>query len=121
MDFNGFITWTDRGVMPYGEAFTSVAWGRTKFWKLDPYWSKYPVYYETYRGDGGAAQTFTLSNSILPYADDGTALQIWEAGTKLTHTTNYTVSTTTGLITFVATDPADGAMTVCKVCYVDSC
>jgi hypothetical protein len=119
--FTGYTTWNDRGVTPWGETITSGNYGRTRLWKFDPYWSKYPVYYETYVGDGGAAQTFTLSNSILPYVASASGLQIWDNGSKMTYTTNYSVNITTGLVTFVGTDPAAGQFAVCKVCYSDSC
>jgi hypothetical protein len=113
------LVFNERGVLPWGEAITAVKYGLTEAWKSDPYWSPYPIYYHTYVGDGGAAQTFTLDNP--PVADDGNALQIWEAGTKLVHTTNYSASTSTGLVTFVGTDPAASAFAICKVQFAPSC
>ncbi|MHC4558863.1 MAG: hypothetical protein ACYS80_16345 [Planctomycetota bacterium] len=112
------LAFNERGVLPYGEAITAVKYGLTEAWKTDPYWSTHPVYYHTYVGDGGAAQTFTLDK--IPYAQDGTALQIWEAGTKLVYTTNYSVDTS-GVVTFVGTDPAASAFAVCKVLYTPDC
>jgi len=113
------LTFNERGTMPWGEAITAVNYGVDSAWKSDPYWSPYPVYYQTYVGDGASTQTFTLDK--IPVADDGDALQIWEAGVSLVHSTNYAVSTTTGVVTFVGTDPADGAFAVCKVMYNSSC
>jgi len=113
------LIFNKRGILPYGETITVTNYGLTEGWKTSPYWSTHPVYYHTYIGDGGAAQTFTLDNP--PYADDGSALQIWEGGTKLTYTTNYSVSTTTGLVTFVGTDPAAAAFAVCKVMFEPTC
>lgn len=113
------LVFNERGVLPYGETITDGNYGVTQGWKTDPYWSPYPIYYHTYVGDGGAAQTFTLDTP--PVADDGNALQIWDDGTKLTHTTNYSVNTTTGVVTFVGTDPADTNFAVCKVQFTPGC
>lgn len=118
-DYTHSLTFNDRGVTPWGETITNGNYGRTRLWKIGPYWSTHPVFYHTYDGTGGAAQTFTLDK--VPYADDGDALQIWDNGSKLAHTTNYTVSATTGLVTFVGTDPASGHFGVCKVMYNESC
>lgn len=118
-EYTHTLAFNERGVTPWGETISNTDYGVTQGWKFDPYWSSHPVYYHVYRGDGGAAQTFTLDQ--IPYADDGTALQIWDNGTKLVHTTDYTVSTTTGLVTFVSTDPAAGNMAVCKVVFNPSC
>lgn len=103
---------------PYGELAVTNYLVNTA-WKTMPYWSKYPVVYHTYVGDGQSAQTFTLD--YLPYAEDGTALQIWINGTKQTYTTNYTVDNETGVVTFVSTVPASGAFAVCKVMFVPTC
>ena len=73
----------------------------------------------TYVGDGATAQTFTLGK--IPVADDGNSLQIWSNSTGLVHTTNYSVNLTTGLVTFVATDPADGEFAVCKMMFTPGC
>lgn len=118
-DYTHILTFNDRGVTPWGETITNANYGRTRLWKFDPYWSTHPVFYHPYVGTGGAAQTFTLDE--IPYVDSAVGLQVWEAGTKLTHTTNYSVNTTTGLVTFVGTDPAAAAMTVCKVLYTPTC
>lgn len=113
------LVFKERDRLPWGELITVGNYGLTRAWKTDPYWSPWPVYYHTYVGDGGAAQTFTLSE--IPVADDGTALQIWDNGTKLEHSTNYAVNTSTGVVTFVSTDPASGNFAVCKVLYDPGC
>lgn len=113
------LIFNEKGVLPYGETITSGNYGVTQAWKSDPYWSPYPVYYHTYVGTGGAAQTFTLDE--LPVAADGTHLQIWDNGTKLVYTTNYTVNISTGLVTFVGTDPGSGHFAVCKVLFAPTC
>ena len=118
-DYTQFLTFTDRGVMPYGEAFTNVAWGRTRMWKIGPYWSTHPVYYHTYIGDGGAAQTFTLGQ--IPYVAAVEGLQVWDDGVKMTYTTNYSVNITTGLVTFVGTDPSAAGVVVCKGLFEPTC
>ena len=113
------LVFNERGILPYGETITESNYGLTKAWKTDPYWSPFPVFYHTYVGDGGAAQTFTLDK--LPVVDDGEHLQIWDNGTSLVHTTNYSVNVSTGLVTFVNTDPATGQFAVCKVLYTPDC
>jgi hypothetical protein len=113
------LIFNERGTTHYGETITEGNYGVTKAWKTDPYWSPNPIFYHTYVGDGGSSQTFTLDK--IPVADDGNALQIWDNGSKLTHTTNYTVNTTTGVVTFVGTDPAAGQFAVCKVQYAADC
>lgn len=118
-DYTHSLTFNDRGLTPWGETITNGNYGRTRAWKFDPYWSTHAVFYHTYVGDGGAAQTFTLDE--LPYVDSAVGLQVWEAGTKLTHTTNYSVNISTGLVTFVGTDPAAAAVTVCKLKYTPAC
>lgn len=112
LSFHGF------GYTPYGEA-VSTNYNVNRAWGTKPYWSKHPVYYHTYVGDGTSAQTFTLGQ--IPYEDSVNGLEIWEAGTKLAHSTNYSVNTSSGLVTFVSTDPADGAFTVCKVRHLADC
>lgn len=113
------LVFNERGVTAYGETITEGNYGLTQAWKSDPYWSPYPIYYHTYVGDGSSGQTFTLDK--IPVADNGNALQIWDNATKLTHSDNYSVSTSTGLVTFVSTDPADGNYAVCKVQFPPDC
>lgn len=113
------LIFNERGTLHYGETITEANYGVTKAWKTDPYWSPYPIFYHVYVGDGQATQTFTLDK--VPVADDGDALQIWDEGAKLTHTTNYAVNTTTGLVTFVDTTPGDGDFAVCKVMFAPDC
>lgn len=113
------LIFNERGTLPYGETITNDNYGVIQAWKTDPYWSPFPVFYHTYVGDGGATQTFTLDK--IPVVDDGDHLQIWDNGSKLTHETNYAVNVTTGLVTFVSTDPADGQFAVCKVLFTPDC
>lgn len=94
---------------PYGESITDANFGVTQGYRKR-YWSPYPVYYHTYIGDGNVSQTFDLD--YAPVTADGDALIIWQNGTKLTYTTNYTVSSTT--VSFV-TDPAAASYNVCRV------
>jgi len=113
------LIFNERGIMLNGKAITAVEYGVTEAWKTDPYWSPYPVHYHTYVGDGGAAQTFTLDK--IPYAADGTALQITVAGVDLIYTADFSVSATTGLVTFVGNIPAAGAMAECKILFNPDC
>jgi hypothetical protein len=48
-------------------------------------------------------------------------LQIWEAGTKLVYTTDYTVSASTGVVSFADTHAANGAFAVAKVMFIPAC
>lgn len=113
------LVFNERGVTAYGETITTANYGVTQAWKTDPYWSPYPVRYHTYVGDGGSAQTFTLDTP--PVSADANGLQIWDNGTKLAYTTNYTVSTSTGVVTFVSTDPESGQFAVCKYMFNPDC
>jgi len=105
--------------LPWGETISNVNYGLTQAWKSDPYWSPYPITYHTYVGDGGAAQTVTLDET--PTAADGDAVQIWDNGSKLVYTTNYTVVTSTKVVTFVGTDPADTQFAVIKYQFTPGC
>ncbi len=113
------LVFNERGVLPWGETITNDNYGVTQAWKSDPYWSPLPVYYHTYVGNGNNNQTFTLDNA--PAADDGNHLQIWNNGAKLTHTTNYAMNTSTGVVTFVGSDPGSGHFAVCKVLFNPDC
>jgi hypothetical protein len=117
--YNHTLVFNERGVLPYGETITTDNYGLTQAWKTDPYWSPYPVTYHTYVGSGGSAQTFTLDET--PAAADANALQIWDNGTKLEYTTNFAVSTSTKVVTFVSTTPASGHFAVAKYQFVPGC
>lgn len=117
--YTASFNYSDRDTTPWGETIIDGDYGVTRAWKFDPYWSPNPVTFHTYVGDGGAAQTFTLD--LTPAGEDANNLQIWEAGTKLIYTTNYTVVASTGVVTFVGTDPAAAAFAVAKYQFVPGC
>ena len=87
-------------------------------WASDPIISDYPLMVDTYIGDGQASQTTTLA--LTPAAANGTSVQAWEDGTKQAYTTDYTVVTSTRVLTHV-TDPANGADYVIVYEYVPTC
>jgi len=113
------LVFNERGVLPYGETITNGNYGLVQAWKSDPYWSPLPVYYHTYVGDGTSEQTFTLGKA--PAVADGDHLQIWNGGTKQVYTTDYTVDTGTGVVTYVGTDPTSGQFSVAKVLFNPDC
>lgn len=108
----------ETGNLPSGQTILDADYGLTQGFRRR-YWSPYPVYYHVYQGNGGAAQTFTLDNP--PIAANGNALQIWFDGTAQVYTTDYTVDTGTGVVTFVGTDPAAGVKAIARVQYNPSC
>lgn len=67
----------------------------------------YPISMFRYTGSGSGGQTF-LADPIPNSVSD---LMIWSNTALLTPTTDYTVNTTTGLVTFV-TNPAAGAKVI---------
>lgn len=87
-------------------------------WASRPIISDYPLWVHTYVGDGNASQTTTLQ--YTPAAADGTSVQLWEDGTKKTYTTNYTVSTSTKVVSFV-TNPAADSDNLIVYEYVPGC
>lgn len=112
------LVFGERDRLPWGEQIASGTWGISSAWKTDPYWSALPVFYHTYVGDGTSEQTFTLDK--IPASADGDHLQIWDAGTKLEYTTDFTVDTS-GVVSFVGTDPGDGNFAVAKVLFDPGC
>lgn len=113
------LVFNERGILPYGETITTANYGVTQAWKTDPYWSPYPVYYHAYVGDGGASQDFTLDK--VPVSADAAGAEVWINGTKQTYTTHYTVSASTGVVTFTGTLPASGNFAVAKVRFLPDC
>lgn len=87
-------------------------------WASDPIVADYPLMVDTYIGDGQASQTTTLA--LTPAAADGNAVQAWEDGTKQAYTTDYTVVTSTRVLTHV-TNPANNADYVIVYEYVPTC
>lgn len=106
------------GVTPWGETIVAAGeYGVTRGMGLTPYWSQYPVTYHTFVGDG-ATVVFTLD--VTPAAEDGDALQMWEAGVSQSYTSDYSVVAATRVVTFVAA-PASLAVAVAKVKYLPTC
>jgi hypothetical protein len=61
------------------------------------FWSENRVSMSFMRGDGAEDE---IALQYLPAAATGNKVQVWVAGTKQTYTTDYTVDTGTGVLTF---------------------
>lgn len=105
-------TWWEEAVTDnYGQSYT---------WASDPIIADYPIMAHYYHGDGTSDQTFTVD--LTPAAADGNSAQIWEDGVKATYTTDYTIDTSTKVVTFeTAGDPADGDDILLLYEYMPSC
>lgn len=79
--------------------------------------SPYPVHQHTFIGNASAT-THTLT--YTPAADDGDKVLVWVNGTLQTHTTNYSVNTSTKVLTF-ASAPASNAICTILYQYVPDC
>lgn len=99
-----------------GRAFSIVNDGSTAF-AVRQYMSDYPVTYHTFIGDASAT-TVTLDET--PVAASGSAVQLWQNGTKKTYTTHYTIDATTKVLTFVAA-PTAGMVNIVRYKYVPGC
>jgi hypothetical protein len=94
----------------FGVTFTVPNYGKTKGW-FRRYQSDYPVYYHTFIGDG---VTTTTTLDYLPASADAEGVRYTKGGVLQTYTTNYTVSTSTGVVTYVAA-PAAGTVNILRV------
>lgn len=89
------------------EESVTTNYGQDTTYASDPIIADYPITGWTYVSDGSTSETFTVSGVTMAAADgDSTAL--WEDGTKEAYTTNYTLVTSTGVVTLV-TDPANNS------------
>ena len=99
-----------------GRAFSAANDSSTSL-VVKQYMSDYPVTYHTYIGDNSAT-TVTLNET--PAAASGTAVQYWLAGVKKTYTTDYSVNTSTKVVTFVAA-PGTAAKAIIRYKFVPTC
>lgn len=99
-----------------GRAFSVVNDGTTAL-AFKQYMSPNPVTYHTFIGDG-TATTVTLNET--PAAATGSAVQLWQNGTKKTYTTHFSVSTSSRILTFV-TAPTAGMICVVKYQHLAQC
>lgn len=94
---------------PWGQPFTVAAHGFTKAAVL-PLVSEYPITFDTYRGNGQAAQTYTLQ--YKPAGDETSGrVKAFNASTGL-EITLTDVDVDTGVITFSDSNPANDVLAV---------
>jgi hypothetical protein len=94
----------------FGVTFTVPNYGKTKGWYRQ-YQSDYAIYYHTFIGDG---VTVTTTLDYLPASADIEGVRYTKDGVLQAYTTNYTVSTSTGIVTYVAA-PAAGTVNILRV------
>jgi hypothetical protein len=103
----------------WGQSFTAVADGSTAF-AVQQFMSPYPVTIHAYVGDNS---TTTVTLNETPAAATATAVQAWQANTKLTYGAgagNYTVVTSTKVLTF-GTAPGAGVTVIIPYQYIPTC
>lgn len=122
MTSNTPASWTNKAnvkrstKMLWGESYVAATHGSTAF-AGEVFISPAPVAEHTYIGDNSTLVT-TLNET--PYAASGDAVKVWKDGVLLTYTTDYSVNTTTKVVTFVAA-PGTGAVVVILYQFVASC
>jgi hypothetical protein len=104
------------GVLPSGVTITDSAYGTTQMAKR-VYWAEYPITYHVFIGNG-TATTVTLNET--PAAANGNRVQVWNNGTALVYTTDFTVNVTTKVLTF-ASAPASNAVQVIRYAHEATC
>lgn len=95
----------------------STNYGQNNSWATAPIIADYPIWVDTYVGNNSAT---TATLAYLPAAADGNSVQIWKDGVKQVYTTDYTVSTSTGVVTW-AVAPASATDNVILYEYVPAC
>lgn len=88
--------------LPDGRALSLANQGATQAVGMQ-FASPYPVAMHVFISN---ASTLVFTLAHLPVAANGTKVIVVKNGTKLTYTTDYTVSTTTGVVTLVAAGTA---------------
>jgi hypothetical protein len=98
------LTFSKSSTLPWGTAFTTADNNSTAFVGIQMS-SDYPVTAHTYVADG-VATTFTLD--LTPVAASANAVMVVKNGgaTPMAYTTDYTVNTTTKVVTLVAAGTA---------------
>ena len=99
-----------------GRSF-SVANDGTTALAFKQYMSPYPVTYHAFVGDNSVT-TVTLNET--PVAASGDAVQLWQTNVKKTYTTDFSVVTSTRVLTFVSA-PGTGVKNIIKYQFVPSC
>jgi hypothetical protein len=98
-------------IKPWGAAFSVANDGTTEAAVIGPFWSEFRPLIHTFVGDGSTA-TVTLAK--LPQAASANKVKLWEDGTALALTTDFTVVQATGVVTLVAPLPAAGAKVIIR-------
>lgn len=115
-EFGGAINVTLSDQTLYGEALSNTDLRTTRAASI-AYWSPNPVTYKTLKGNASAT-TVTLDET--PFAANGNAVEVYIDGVKKAYTTDYTVNTSTKVVTF-AVAPSAGAEVVIKYQFVAAC
>lgn len=102
---------------PWGVALTTGNYGTTSGTHFRPFWSPAPVTMHSFVGDNSDT-AFTLNET--PYAASGAACLVYVDGVKKTYTSDYTVNTSTKVLTFGAA-PAAGAKVLVVYQFVATC
>lgn len=103
----------------WGRAFSAVSDGSTAF-AVRQFFSPYPVTIHTFVGDNS---TTTVTLNETPAAATGTAVQAWQADTKLVYGSGagkYTVDTSTKVVTF-GTAPGTGVKVILPYQFIPAC
>lgn len=103
-------------VNPFGVTISSSNYGYTSDIGIQ-YFSDYPVTYHTLIGNA-AVTTVTLNET--PAAATVAGVQVYINGVKKAYTTDYTVNTTTKVVTLVAA-PAAAAKVIIRYKFVPAC
>lgn len=104
------------GTLPSGVAITTAAYGTTQMAKR-VYWSEYPITYHVLVGDG-TVTAVTLNET--PAGANGNRVQVWQDGTALAYTTDFTVNVGTKTLTFAAA-PGAGTKNVIRYAHEATC
>lgn len=102
--------------LPSGVAISATDYGTTQMSKR-VYWAEHPITYHVFVGDG---TTTTVTLNETPAAANGNRVQVWNNGTLLAYTTDYTVNPTTRVLTYVSA-PGAGVVSVIRYAHVATC
>jgi hypothetical protein len=101
----------------WGTDVAPADWGHSDGLVLDMGVGSYPWTSHSFEGNNSAT-TVTLDET--PAGANGNDVLVWKAGVALAYTTDYTVDTSTKVVTFVAA-PASAADVVIVYRYIPSC
>lgn len=122
MSSNTPASWTNKANVKrssktlWGESYTGPTLGTTAA-AGEVFGSPYPVTMHTYIGNNS---TLVVTLDETPVAATATAIRVFKDGVELTYTTDFSVNTSTKVVTFVAA-PGTGAVCVIIYQFVPSC